>query len=98
MYVYLSSEGQEAVALGKEPSTWCYSLYPQPITYEGFTGMLIGEVEVALPTRDACMEPVLAQLKVKEQQVQAEAYKEMMAIKARRDALLCLTMEETPSQ
>jgi hypothetical protein len=94
MYVYLSAEGQEAVALGKEPSTWCYSLYPQPIVYEGFTGMLIGEVAVTLPTREACMEPVLAQLKAKEQQVQAEAYEEMMEIKARRDALLCLTMEE----
>lgn len=95
MYVYLSIEGQEQIALGKTPNSWQYTLSPVTITYEGYTGMLIGEVEVALPSKESCMVPVLAQLKVKEQKIQAEAYEEMMLVKARREALLCITMEST---
>lgn len=93
LIAYLSIEGQEQVALGKEPSMWHWSLSPNEIVYEGFTGMKLAEVEIPLPSAETCMAPVLAKLKAKEQEIQAEAYKEMMDIKARRDALLCLTME-----
>lgn len=95
MYVYLSIEGQEQVALGNQPNSWQYTLSPVEIVYEGFNGMLIGEVEVTLPSKENCMVPVLAQLKAKEQKIQAEAYEEMMQIKVRREALLCITMEPT---
>jgi hypothetical protein len=90
MFVYLSVEGQEQVALGHEPNAWQLTLSSKPIEYEGFTGMLIGEVEVALPSRESCIEPVLAKLKAKEQEIQAEAYKELQKIKDRRESLLCL--------
>lgn len=93
LIAYLSIEGQEQVALGKAPSSWHWSLHEEEINYEGFTGMKVGEVELELPTAEVCMTPVLAKLKAKEQEIQAEAYREMMEIKARRDALLCLTME-----
>lgn len=92
MLVYLTIEGQERVALGEAPHQWHYTVREEAVTYET-TDKLIGEFSVTLPTREECMEPVLAKLKAKEQEIQAEAYKEMMEIKARRDALLCLTME-----
>lgn len=93
MLVYLTIEGQERIALGQPPSSWHYTLSAEPREYEGCTDMKIGEMTLNLPSKEACMVPVLAQLKAKEQEIQAEAYKEMMVIKSRRDALLVLTME-----
>jgi len=93
MHVYLSIEGQEQLALGKEIQTWHTTLSLSEIAYEGYTGRHIGTVEIELPSKESCLQPVLERLKAKEQEIQAEAYKEMMEIKARRDALLCLTME-----
>lgn len=93
MFVYLTIEGQEQVALGKKPQCWHYSLLDNVRDYET-SDILLGQVTVNLPSKESCMEPVLARLKAKEVEIQAEAYEEMLKIKVRRDALLCLTMEQ----
>lgn len=91
MFIYLTIEGQEQVALGKDPQCWHFSVRTKLVEYET-TDVLLGEVSIPLPSRESCMEPVLSKLKAKEQEIQAEAYKELQAIKARRDSLLCLEM------
>jgi hypothetical protein len=95
MFVYLTIEGQEKVALGERPNSWHYTVSDTTRDYEGNTDTLLCEVSIPLPSKEFCMAPVLAKLKAKEAEIQAEAYKEMLLVKARRDALLCLTMEPT---
>lgn len=92
MLVYLTIEGQERIALGEQPHDWHFIVRAEAPFYE-ITDILLGECSFPLPSKETCMTPVLAQLKVKEDEINAEAYKELMAVKARRDALLCLTME-----
>ena len=92
MLLYLTIDGQEQVALGKDPHSWHFNVRMVKPEYET-TDVFLGEITANLPSKESCMEPVLKKLKAKEQEIQAEAYKELMAIKSRRDALLCLTME-----
>jgi hypothetical protein len=92
MFVYLTIEGQEQIALGEKPRPWQYTLTDAARSYET-TDILLGEVVIALPSAETCIQPVLDKLKAKEQEIQAEAYAEILKIKERREALLCLTME-----
>lgn len=91
--VYLTVEGQEQLALGNSIYSWNY--VTRLADSEGPDGAaLLGSLEVALPTVEQCLPPVLAKLKKREAEIQAEAYKEVMEIQERRNNLLSLTYAE----
>ena len=95
MLVYLSIEGQERIALGQEPFAWQYLVQEKEISYE-HNYVLVSSFTPNLPTREACMDPVLKGLKEKEDKINAEAFMELQRLKGRRESLLCLTLEPSP--
>lgn len=97
MFIYLTIEGQEQVALGKAPYSWNYILRDELIAYES-ADTLLAEVTIPLPSRESCMNPVLGMLKARETKIQAEAHAEMMKIRERREQLLALTMSPTTGE
>lgn len=91
--IYLTSEGLEALALERTMYTWCYS------TREGSdeppkNSIKIAEIEVCLPPKEACIAPVLAKLKEREDEINATAQTDLMAIQQRKNDLLMLTCSE----
>ena len=90
MFVYLTPEGQEAVALGQDVQTWHVRLSQRPVNYEGFEDMLIGEIDVKFPSKEACAAPVIMRLAELEKEIHAEAHKRLSEVKIRRESLLCL--------
>ena len=95
MKIYLNTDGQELHAQGKQLWSWHCTLRMEN-EYEKTPkgGILLGELEVDLPTPEACIGPVLAALKAREQEINAQAHEDLGKIKERRDNLLALTYEE----
>lgn len=92
MKIYLDTDGQENLALGKTLWPWHYSIRTDGDT-PSKGAILIGECEVLLPSKEACVMPVLETLKAREDEINAQAHEDLAAIKLRRDNLLALTYE-----
>ena len=93
--IYLNTDGQELHAQGKQLWSWHFTFRLEN-QYESVPkdGIELAELEVVMPTREACIAPVLEALKEREQEINARAYEDLAAIKLRRDNLLALTYEE----
>ena len=57
-------------------------------------GILLAEIDIAMPTKEACIPGVIAYLEAREQDTQAEAYKEVLALQRRKQELLAITYQE----
>jgi len=97
MKIYLDTDGQENLATGKTVWPWNFVTRTEDDAKPPKLGILVGECEIALPSKEVCIGPVLEVLKEREQAINAEAYKDLAAIKERRDNLLALTFEGTSS-
>lgn len=87
--IYLTIEGQERLALGQSLYPWHYAVRPvEEEIPEGHA--FLATCEIQLPSVAECLPPVLAKLKLREAEIQAEAYKEILEIKTRRNNLLSL--------
>lgn len=92
MKIYLDTDGQENLATGKTIWPWNYSVR----TGDGVPSagdLLVAECEATLPPKEACIAPVLEKLKQREQEINAQAYEDLAAIKLRRDNLLALAWD-----
>ncbi len=94
--IYMNTDGQELHAQGKQLWSWHLTARLENLHESAPPkgGILLGELEVELPGKDACIAPVLEALKDREQQINATAHEDLAAIKLRRDNLLALTYEE----
>jgi len=94
--VLLEVEGMEQLAKGGTPHNWQLQVRTEseytacPEVYAD--RKLIGSFTAQFPSAVECIAPVLEKLKAREQEIQAEAYEEMMKVKERREQLLALTM------
>ena len=94
--ILVTVEGMEQIAKGGEPYSWQLNIVlardfeNHPEVY--IDRKLVGRCPVTFPSAAECIAPVLAKLKKKEQEIQAEAYEEMMKVKERREQILALTM------
>jgi hypothetical protein len=93
IYLYLTPEGQEIYALGKDLFPWhiLTQLSPRSSADDGYK--LVGTTEVTLPSKESCLLTALERIKEKEQEIQAEAHVEMMRLQERRNNLLSLTYD-----
>lgn len=95
--VYLTIEGQEAFAKGNPLYGWHFSTFVgEPGDYNSINpaNILIADgIEATVPKVPACIANVLTSLAKKEAEIQAEAYKDSLNIKRRRDDLLMLGHE-----
>jgi hypothetical protein len=81
--IYLNSEGQEAFALGQTPNSWHFSVRPVGGYAESERSILLLEVELPMPNQVTCALRATEKLKAREQEIQAEAYKEVQAVQER---------------
>lgn len=100
--VLVAVEGMEQLAKGATPYNWQLSVV-EATTFEKHSEVysdrkLIGQFEASFPSAADCIAPVLAKLKAREQEIQAEAYEEMMKVKERREQILALTMSSTDGE
>lgn len=91
--IYLLPEGLEALALGNRVYSWNWAVREVDDTSPP-NSLKLGEFEVAMPTKEACIAPVLAKLKERENEINAAAHEDLMAITQRKNDLLMLTCEE----
>ena len=91
--LYLLPEGAEALALGRTLYTWNYAVREEDADAPA-NSLPLGEIEFDLPSPVKCIQPVLAKLAQREAEIQAEAYKEVLELKERRQNLLSLTYTE----
>jgi hypothetical protein len=90
--IYLNAEGQERLALGQPRYSWHYDVRNvEEDIPEGHA--FLGTVDAQLPTIAECLPPVLAKLKKREAEIQAEAYQEVLEIQERRNNLISLTYD-----
>jgi len=100
--VLVTVEGMEQIAKGGEPYSWQLQIIKaedfdeHPDVYSD--RMLVERFAAQLPSAAECVAPVLAKLRAKEQEIQAEAYEEMMKVKERREQILALTMSSTTGE
>lgn len=88
--IYMTAEGLENLATAKEPWPWHFSMRTGTMEPEA-NSLLLAETEVELPNREACIPPVLAMLKAREQTLQADVHEDLRALAQRRENLLALT-------
>lgn len=96
--VFLTVDGQEVFAKGGTLYAWHFSIYMAAEDHEynkpAPDSICIAEdVLVELPPIATCIKNVLAKLSAKENEIQAQAYKDSLEIKQRRDDLLMIGHE-----
>ena len=90
--VYVTVEGLERVALNLPLYSWHINTVQENNDIGQAEGSyLLHEFDALLPLAVDCIQPVLAKLAEQEQEIQAEAYREVMELKQRRENLLSLT-------
>lgn len=96
--VMVTVEGLEQIAKGGVPYAWQLQVAPaEGFKVENYTERTeVGRFTAKFPSAADCITPVLEKLKAKEQEIQAEAYAEMMKVKERREQLLALPMAPQP--
>jgi hypothetical protein len=90
--IYLNDGGLEAHALGHTMYSWHYSTREDTETPPK-NSIKLAEVEVVMPRKESCIAPVLAKLKEREDEINASAHEDLMAIQQRKNDLLMLTCE-----
>ena len=91
--IYLNSEGQEQFALGQPNNSWHFSVHPVEGYLPSETSILLLEVDLPMPDKVVCALKASEKLKAREKEIQAEAYKEVMAVQERMQKLASLTYE-----
>jgi hypothetical protein len=98
--ILLTPDGHQCVAKGDRPYSWDFHSRPEDLDggfsakgYENYS--VIAEVEVALPSSEQAVLIALAQLKKKEQDIQAQAFKDLEEVKEARANLLSLTYSQS---
>lgn len=101
--LYLTPEAHKYVAKGQECFSWHFHTQtPQddgtfaPRAEDGYTHL--ADVEFDLPAPESAVHVAIAQLKKKEAEIQATAYKEVQEVQEERAKLLSLTYSNTPSE
>lgn len=93
LLVYLDSAGQENLAHNRPLYPWHYTVRMEgEAPSEG--AVLLGEFTPTFPSVEACIPAVLATLKKKEQELQAQVHLDLQEVQQRRDALLMLGHSE----
>ena len=93
--LWITAEGQEAIATGKNMYTWHYIVREQDEEPYKEDEICVAEFSITLPPVAKLIPVVMEHLRVKEAEIQAEAYKDVMKIKERREKLLAITNEPT---
>jgi hypothetical protein len=91
--IYLTPEGLEALALGRNLYSWHWGLQEAGGTLPE-NSIQVATCEAVLPSKEACIPPVLAKLKEREDEINASAQEDLMAIRQRKNDLLMLTCSE----
>lgn len=93
VFIYLDSDGAERVVKGQIPFPYDFklrvegcSIYDTPPT----DGILVGECEVSVPSRDRCASMAESALRKKLAEVRANAYQEERDLQRRIEELLAL--------
>jgi hypothetical protein len=99
--IFLDVSGQEAIAKGESISYWSYSVRQvegDDWLTAGPKGSkrIAGPVELFLPDKTDCVQEVIADLRVRQARIYAEAAREVAELKQREEQLLALTYS-TPS-
>jgi len=89
--LYVNVDGLEQIALGEVLWPWHFTLQTNQYDVPPTGAVYLGEVDYELPKAEDCIAPVLAKLAAREQEIQAEAYREVQELKGRRENLLSLT-------
>lgn len=92
--IHLQAAGAERLALGQTLYSWDFyaSIPKEGEETPGLPGLqFLCVIDAPLPSRDVCTKLALDALAAKEKSIQAEAYKEMMEVKDRKEKLLCLS-------
>ena len=87
--VYLSIEGMERLIKGETLYNWYFTTAGMDDDM-GQNYKLVGTVELDLPSAADCIQQVLAKLKSKEDEIQAEAFAEVQKVQQRRNDLLTI--------
>lgn len=96
LHICLTPEGQEYLATGKDLWYWHFAAFskqraddPAPAVPEGC--MELSVVNVPLPSKESCIQPVLRKLAKREQELRLELADELKSLAERRANVLCLT-------
>lgn len=89
--LWITAEGQEAIANGRSMYTWHYIVREQDEEPYKADEICVAEFTMTLPSVEVLIPNVMEHLKNKEAEIQAEAYKDVMKIKERRENLLAIT-------
>jgi hypothetical protein len=87
--VYITIEGMERIAKNEIMYNWHFTTAGMDDDM-GTDYLFVGEFEVSLPSAADCIKPVLAKLKKKEDEIQAEAFAELKKVHQRRNDLLTI--------
>lgn len=93
--LWITAEGQEAIATGKNLYTWHYIVREQDEEPYKPDEICVAEFTITLPSVATMIPTVMEHLAKREAEIQAEAYADVMKIKERREKLLAITNEPT---
>lgn len=96
--IYLNTEGMERHAKGESLYSWHYSIQvrqpnDEPYGKEKGDFLELATVDPVLPAPAACIAPVLAKLKAREDELRQETYAELDKLQQRRNDLLMIGHE-----
>lgn len=100
LQIHLRPEGHKAVAKGE--SLWSWHFLTTPVNEYYDTSDIkpdhayLGEMEVTLPAPADAVHVALAELKRKEDSIQAEAHRQVLEIQEERAKLLSIAYEPLP--
>lgn len=97
--VYLTAAGAEEIALGRQPTYYNYGIRPAEgedwVTSLPEHAILLGEVEVTLPTPQLAAERAKARLEKELQELRTQAYVQEKEVQQRINNLLALPAPTT---
>jgi hypothetical protein len=88
LYVYLTLEGQEKLATGKELNSWHFQVGQGDYTPE--YSVLLGSFKPTFPAAEDCVTPALENITRQEKAVKAQAQRDLQSLLYRRNDLLLL--------
>ena len=91
----MTTEGMERWATGQTLYSWHFTATLEE-TDLGPQYLLLGEVDVRMPSPEDCIVPVLEALAKREQEIRTESYEELQKIKQRRNDLMMLSAPVIP--
>ena len=91
--MYLDASGQEILALGQKLYSW-YFVARVDGDKPPDGSILVGEFEPQIPIREQCVVNAVAALTTEESRLQAESFRDVSALRNRRNNLLSLSYSE----